>query len=204
LRVHNLEQGSPEWLNWRMTGIGSSDAPTIMNGSHFNRNRHDLWNEKLGKVLPRTFNAFQSYRMRRGQILEPDARYWYAQSMQVEVEPICCTHSCFDWIKGSLDGWVTGSRTVLEIKAPNDKDHDLALDQQIPKKYIPQVLHLLLVTGGSQLHYLSYSPGRPKAERFALVSFLPEATALRELLRKEETFWNCLQSETPPDDHLFL
>jgi putative phage-type endonuclease len=187
-----------------MTGIGSSDAPVIMNGEHFSRNRHDLWSEKLGKVLPRTFTSFQNQRMRRGQILEPDARYWYANFMGVEVQPVCCTHACFDWIKGSLDGWVAKSRTVLEIKAPNEKDHQTALEQRVPQKYIPQVMHLLLVTGAQHLHYLSYSPNRPKQERFALVSVLPDSGTLRQLLKKEEIFWNCLVNEIPPEDHLFF
>lgn len=204
LRILELEQGSSEWLLWRSSGIGSSDAPVIMNGTHFGKTREKLWNEKLGKVLPKAFSSFQNARMHRGQVLEPDARAWYSSFVNKEVKPICAVHGYLDWLKGSLDGWIAESRTILEIKAPNDKDHNTALEHRIPEKYIPQCNHLLLVTGGSVVHYLSYSPTRPRLERYALVSHKPCAETLRSMIKKEEVFWECLKNEIVPQDHMFL
>jgi putative phage-type endonuclease len=203
LRVLTLEQGSPEWLLWRQSGIGSSDAPVIANGVHFGRDRLQLWKEKMGCLKPPSFTPWQNKRMRRGQIMEPDVRSWYRQFTGCEVEPLCCVHTYMDWLKASLDGWVSSSRTILEIKCPNEKDHQTALDQNVPTKYIPQLNHLMLVTGAAHLHYLSYSPDRPRRERFALVSVYPEVHSLRTLLQKEEIFWQCLSEKIPPSDEMF-
>lgn len=203
MRVLDLQQGSTEWLLWRQSGIGSSDAPVIMNGTHFKRNRIDLWKEKLGKVLPRNFTPYQTERMQRGVILEPDARAWYKAFVNPNAEPVCAIHSVWDHLKASLDGWVPESQTILEIKCPGDKDHNLALENQVPEKYIPQLNHLMLVTGAAHCHYLSYNPNRPFKERHALISVQPDAKQLQALLRKEEIFWACLSQEILPEDHLF-
>lgn len=203
LRVLDLQQGSTEWLLWRRYGIGSSDAPVIMNGSHFKRTRIDLWKEKLGKTLPRNFSAFQTERMNRGVVLEPDARAWYKHYINPNTEPICAVHCVWDYLKASLDGWVPSSQTILEIKCPGDRDHNTALEGRVPEKYVPQINHLILVTGAQHCHYLSYSPSRPYKERHALVSVTPDAEQLRLLLRKEEIFWGCLSQEVVPEDHLF-
>jgi len=37
-RIERLEQNTPEWLRWRMEGIGSSDAPVIMGEGAFKPN----------------------------------------------------------------------------------------------------------------------------------------------------------------------
>jgi putative phage-type endonuclease len=203
LRVFTLEQGSPEWLLWRKTGIGSSDAPVIVNGEHFRRTRESLWLEKLGRLEPKPMNPFVQQRMERGNILEKDARTWYEHVMELEAQPLVAMHPFLDWCKGSLDGYVPSTRTVLEIKSPGNKDHNTALQQQVPEKYIPQLNHLILVTGSSRVHYLSYHPGRTYKERYALISYMPEPEVLADLMKKEETFWNCIQKQQPPHDHLF-
>lgn len=142
--------------------------------------------------------------MQRGQILEGDARAWYAHFTQMEVEPICAVHPYLDWCKGSLDGYIHKTRTILEIKCPNKKDHWNALEQRVPEKYIPQLNHLILVTGAITAHYLSYYPDTSRNERYALVSHYPDPKVLADLMRKEEVFWNCIQNEEVPHDHLFV
>jgi predicted phage-related endonuclease len=46
-RIERLEQNTPQWLRWRMEGIGSSDAPVIMGEGAF-KSRHLLWAIKTG------------------------------------------------------------------------------------------------------------------------------------------------------------
>ena len=48
-RIERLEQNTPEWLRWRMEGIGSSDAPVIMGEAAF-KTRRLLWAIKTGRA----------------------------------------------------------------------------------------------------------------------------------------------------------
>ena len=203
MRTVTLEQGSLEWLAWRTFGIGSSDAPVIVKGKHFDRDRHALWQEKRGELLPKERSVWINERMRRGQVLEGDVRNWYVNWIKKSVSPLCAFHATKDYIKASLDGWEPFSRTILEIKCPGKKDHDSALNNTVPDKYLPQLQHQALVTGAKQVHYLSYNPTYPKLDRYALVSYHPEKDDISKLELFEEIFWGCVVSGIPPTDNLF-
>ena len=203
MQVLTLAQGSPEWLAWRRYGIGSSDAPVILHGMHFQRDRVSLWKEKRGESTPKVSNQFLNMRMRRGQVLEEDVRNWYIKLVGKTVKPLCAYHTTKDFMKASLDGWEPYSRTVLEIKCPGRKDHDSALANEVPEKYIPQLIHQLLVTGASRAHYLSFNPDYPMADRYALVSFQADPEALEKLAIMEELFWSCVLTGLEPHDAYF-
>ena len=47
LETISLIHNSPEWLAFRRTGIGGSDAAAILGKSHFKTNV-DIWEEKVG------------------------------------------------------------------------------------------------------------------------------------------------------------
>lgn len=204
MRVFALSQGSSEWLLWRQYGIGSSDAPVILNGRHFERDRLQLWKEKRGEKPVVSDNTYRNMRMRRGQILEGDVRHWYEQIISKTVKPLCAMHATKDYLKASLDGWEPVSRTILEIKCPGKKDHQSALDREIPSKYLPQLQHQLLVSGASRVHYLSYNPAFDKADRYALVTYLPDREDLELLETWETLFWGCVLTGLTPDDSFFI
>ena len=48
MKIFNLQQKSPEWLAWRATGLGSSDAPVLVHGKHYKTTRQDLLAIKAG------------------------------------------------------------------------------------------------------------------------------------------------------------
>ncbi len=64
-RIERLEQNTPEWLRWRMEGIGSSDAPVIMGEGAF-KTRRLLWAIKTGRARDFAGNPAS----RRGHALE--------------------------------------------------------------------------------------------------------------------------------------
>lgn len=133
MRTVKLEQGSTEWLAWRTFGIGSSDAPVIVKGKHFDRDRYALWQEKRGELLPKERSVWINERMRRGQVLEADVRNWYVNWIKKSVAPLCAFHATKDYIKASLDGWEPFSRTILEIKCPGKKITTPLLTTLFPK-----------------------------------------------------------------------
>ena len=79
--IIDLKQGSPEWLQWRRTGFGSSDIPTIMGENRF-QDWETLIAEKRG-LVERQMNEV----MARGTALEPEARQAYIRKVGVEVAP---------------------------------------------------------------------------------------------------------------------
>ncbi len=47
-----MQQNTPEWLEYRKTKIGASDAPILMNCSPWS-SPYDLWMEKKGMKAPK-------------------------------------------------------------------------------------------------------------------------------------------------------
>ena len=52
----DLKQGTPEWLEWRRGGLGSSDVSTLMLENKYESVK-DLWLRKTGRLEARAENA---------------------------------------------------------------------------------------------------------------------------------------------------
>ncbi len=194
MRIVNLEQRSPEWLAWRHSGIGSSDAAVIWFGKHFGKDVETLLAEKRVKI---TADKKTTARMKRGIKLEPVVRELYEQWSGYKAEPLCAVHDRYDWLLASMDGFIESVGAVVEIKCPHDQDHLQALEQQIPDKYLPQALHLALVTEARIVHYVSFSDQFPDHERFAIVPFTPLPADLKRLWELEKEFWDAVSPDSP-------
>ena len=185
MRLVDLDQNSDAWLEWWRTGIGSSDAPAVLNMSPW-KTRRELWEEKVldyhksRPVLPLAVQAkIREERARRegqnessknrGKKLEPVAREMYERWMGFEVPPVCGVHPEFEFLKVSLDGWHAGRLLFAEIKCPNQKAHAQALDGAVPDYYVPQVLHQFATSCGRECHYISYHDRFPPGQRLAVV-----------------------------------
>ncbi len=199
MKIIDLEQKSPDWLRWRKSGIGGSDAPVLVRGEHFRRTVKTLWKEKLEQKSKQLSNSA----MARGNALEPVARRMYELLVGRKVESLCCVHDEHEWLKASLDGWIASEQVVVEIKAPKREHHETALLGLPPEEYQPQLDHLLLVTGGRFAHYVSYSNYFAGAEQLAVVKWPRDEKRLRTLFEIEKFFWDCVSSrQEPPADIL--
>lgn len=186
----HLEQGSPQWLAWRQTGLGCSDAPAIMGESPWKTPRQ-LWLEKTGQAALED----STFAMRRGQRMEPIARQLYQDRTGRVVRPCCGRHEQYAWLLASLDGLDLWGALAVEIKAPNVDCHQQALDGQVPERYRPQVQHILLVSRAQRCDYVSYSEHRAYEgdERLAIVPVEPEPSYQELLLWRLWSFWGALQ-----------
>jgi putative phage-type endonuclease len=195
--VVNLDQRSEDWFVWRNTGIGSSDAAIV--GMSPWTSASELWRQKVAamrgtKVAGKKDNGA----MARGRRLEPVAGQAYEDLMGWKIPPLCCMHDEHDWLKASCDGYNADRNLVTEIKAPNKDDHAGALEGVVPEKYIAQVNHLLLVTGGRRLHYISYNDYFPESRRLAVVDVPRDEELLAALFEAEKAFWDkVLAGEVP-------
>ena len=187
----NLEQGSADWLEWRMGGIGGSDAPIIMGVSPYQK-REDLLSKKIVRRFGavRKTNNGKTDAMLRGLEKEPMVRDTYNRRTGRDLQPQCGIHDKLKWMRASFDGLLIPDYSlVLEIKCPNKNDHSSAIEGLVPTHYWPQMQHLLAVSGGQKLHYLSWSENRFFGERhFAKVVVLPDPAYQAELIEAEKMF----------------
>lgn len=184
-----LKQGSPDWHEWRRNGIGSSDAPVIMGVSPW-KSIHELWREKVEGVALSHPNPAQQ----RGLDLEHTARLWYENVANEVMQPATHTHPQFDWMRASLDGVSFDGQRILEIKCPGKADHEIAMRGHLPEKYIPQVQHLLAVSGAHVCDYFSFD-----GKTGVIVSVAVDHEYIAKLIEAEAKFWEAVCTKTPPE-----
>lgn len=190
-----IDQRSEAWLSWRACGLGSSDAAAIVGLSPWTT-REELLVEKEIALRGEKLRDRDNGAMARGRRLEPAARTLYEELMGFESPPSCGVHEQHPWLKASFDGYCASRNLPLEVKCPNADDHRLALEGYVPEKYSAQLPHLMLVSGASRLHYVSYTdnPRFPPGERFALVVVPRDEELCGLLLAAELEFWDEVQS----------
>jgi predicted phage-related endonuclease len=129
----------------------------------------------------------------RGRELEAEARRAYIRKTGIPMTPVCVQHERYSWLRASLDGWNADQKIPLEVKCPGRKDHLEALTGRVPGKYIPQVQHILMVTGAKELHYFSYD-----GQDGVTVVVAADPAYQKRLFEAELAFWNSVQAGTPP------
>lgn len=201
MQIIELNQGTANWIAWRERGIGGSDAPVFWNGKHFGRGVEELWHRKKEAVTatsPDPAPIKDNSSMARGRKLEPEIRAWYENFTGIKLTTPCCAHDTIPWLKCSLDGLSSDHKLVAEIKAPRREDHETALDGEVPEKYMPQLDHLMLVTGTHLCHYVSHFPFlRDPLDQFVIVPYRRDDFRLNTLLRIETLFWESLSGDQP-------
>lgn len=186
-----MNQNTETWRVWRNKGIGSSDAPIIMNASPHS-NLRELFLYKTGKKKKDQGN----WATDRGHELEPRIRAYFELKLDIELEPDLFEHYQFDFLRASLDGVNKGKKLFAEFKAPSKEDHILARQGKLPEKYFWQVMHQFAVTGYEVGYYGSYHPDfRPKG---ALVKCAPDKDAISRLIQREMWFWKLLKQGIDP------
>lgn len=194
MRIVTMAQNTPEWLAWRTTGIGASDAPILLGVSPW-KSREELLAEKRaarGGPQTRSFDKPMNRAMKWGKDLESEVVGWYTGLTGIPVAPVCCVHADLPWVKASLDGWSDEVPRVLEVKCPFNQragTHDKALGGEVPDYYWPQLVHQALTTGCLRIDYVSYDPRRQGADRLALVPCRVEPREVELLLAAEREFW---------------
>lgn len=181
--IVELEQGSPEWHEWRHKGVGASDAPTIM--------RNNPW-KSIDALLLEKQSAPKSSppneAMSRGIQLEPEARRHYIRSTARKVQPACLQSNRYEWLRASVDGITAEGDWAVEIKCGKSTYRDTlkyAENKKIPPYYYDQLQHILAVTGLESMDFWCYLPGQPEL----LVRVDRNNAYIDRLLHTEFRFW---------------
>ena len=170
--------------------MGAADAPVIMGVSPW-KTKYQLWLEKTAETC--SDNKSGNWATQRGHDLEPRARAQYELETGITAPATLAEHATYPFLRASLDGYSVESKLVLEIKCPGKDDHELALKNQVPDKYYPQIQHQLLVTGAEMAHYYSFD-----GTKGVLVRVPPDREYCTHLLAELLSFWNLVETKTPP------
>lgn len=185
---------SKEWHDWRAGGITGSEAPIIMKTSPWAK-PEDLFKRRMGMLPPQE----QTYPMRRGIELEPDARALYENSYGIEVPARCLTSEKWVIARASFDGLNEELAHAIEIKCPGKEDHILALCGKIPPKYLFQLVHQMFVADLETIDYVSYNPDSfAPQHQLARVVLQRDLKLENALLAEERVFWGYIKDKQFP------
>lgn len=188
MKIIEIEQNTPEWLQLRKKYIGASDAPIIMGVSPW-ATPYMLWKRKLGLEPEQGENAA----MKEGKLREEDARKKFIKETGIEVSPHFGVSSHYEWMCASYDGLSSDHKAAVEIKCPGRIDHEQALSGIIPVKYIPQLMHQMIVGGLESIFYFSFTDQSDK------ILELKRSDVEEELLlTQEKAFWECVNELKEP------
>lgn len=158
-----MPQRSPSWHRARAGRVTGSCADKVLMGkSTAGRSGyvHELALERITGECEEM--AFVSRDMQHGIDTEPAAR----EALEVANGILVRTTGFIEHnerpIGASLDGDVDDLEAIVEIKCPGKKTHIRYLAERIlPKDYVPQVCHNLLVTGADRALFTSFDPRVP-------------------------------------------
>lgn len=187
MRLINLEQDTPEWLDFRREGIGGSDAPCIM-GVGF-KSINALYDEKIHGTTQPVNEA-----MKRGKRLEPVARQKFMEMTGTKIQPIVAIHDQRDWQFSSLDGYDFENHAWVEIKCSSKKTHNWTAKNGVSEMYQAQCNHHFAVTGTRKGYYVSYYEGD-----LLVIEMERNEEKIKELLDKELEFYQRLCDKNPPE-----
>lgn len=144
-------QNTEEWLKFRESKIGASEANIIMGVSKFST-RNELLKWKINpSSKPEKDNT---YITDKGHRLEEKTRAIIEVKTGLDFPDTVAISKEYDFIMASLDGHNEETNTVLECKYVGKDDFEKVKNNQVLEQYYPQIQQQMLVTG-SQKNILS-------------------------------------------------
>ena len=193
MKIIDFKQGTNEWKEWRLKGIGGSDAPAI-DGSCPYKTVRSLFLEKKKLPLVKDEDDSKEFIFNKGNEIEKIIRHAFQEKMQDSFSPICLEHDKYNYLKASLDG-LNESKGILEAKLVGKKVIDIATaEKTIPKHHYTQIQHQLLVSGAE----IAYWFGHDGKSSGAVVLIKANVEFIKILEEKEHKFWDDVLNEKIP------
>lgn len=183
-----FEQGTNEWLEWRLNGITATEASTALGVNKWSTPLM-VYKNKLDPQ-PHEKSKYEEW----GNILEDPIKFkkFAVEHPEFDVRQGACYSD--DWRKCSLDGelWQDGKFVaILEIKTGRSmKGWD-----PVPPYYYAQVQWQMHVTGVHKCYFAVLLNGCDYFERE--VDYDPHYC--EELEAACLKLWECIKTKTPPD-----
>lgn len=153
--VHDIQQGTDEWLEFRACHFGASDAPAMMGeSSHCSRSELIEW-IKFGKSKESTY--FAKKLQRRGHELERQARDGFVEVVVgCDMRPAVMS---LGKLSASLDGRSPDGKIIMEHKSLNDGIRAAGCVEMLPLRYLIQMEQQLHVSGAEKCLFVASGEG---------------------------------------------
>ena len=196
MKIVDFPQRTPEWRQWRTSGISASEAIIVL-GKCPLRTIYRLYTEKKGLTLPDNLDANPF--VQRGIRLESTARSSFGNRHNTLLLPVCAESEAFPFLRASFDG-LSDDGIPTELKVPmevNFRDaQQNGVNSKIYKRYYYQVQQQIAVAesdrGYLSLYFNEHAPP---------LDFLIERDdqVIDELIFKAQVFVECLNKNRPPE-----
>ncbi|MDA0708499.1 MAG: YqaJ viral recombinase family protein [Proteobacteria bacterium] len=182
--IHDLKQGSDEWLQKRAGMPTTSNFSNLVTSTGALSKSIDKYATTLAADLyaNKDLSEFQgNHYTDRGIELEPHARRFYQLQREVDVEEVGFITDDEEIWGCSPDGLI-GDDGMLEIKCMIPTNHipaiiDWRTKQKMPVKYIQQIQGQMLICNRSYCDLLLYHPDLPSE----IIRILPDEAVVNGL-----------------------
>lgn len=183
-----LEQGTPEWHEFRRGKISASKVPIILGFSPY-ASPLMLYEEEMGLREPQATSAH----MQRGLDVEDQVRDWFFKTYGIEVFPCVIQSISNPLFIASLDGINSINTCIVEIKNNNKEYHEMAKSGKLPEHHRAQVNFQMFVAGFHDCWYISFNQGD-----YALVVVKRDQDYIDDMIPKLIDFKRRLDEFDPP------
>lgn len=203
-----LKHNTPEWLQFRKTGIGGSDAAAILGISPFKTNI-EVWEEKVGIKEPEDISdkpQVEYGKKSEELLLELFALDFPQFEVKANKNVVYKRGFMFASLDGELTDKTTGEEGIYEGKTTEIHNHNLLSKwtKQIPDYYYTQILHYLLVTDRkfaclkAQIKLMGQDDNVEIITRHYMFYRKDLIEDLKYLYLKEKEFWEFVEKKQRP------
>ncbi len=171
MKIHDIEQGHIDWFKLRM-GIPTASELGNLLTPEFELRKGEMpksfvYNKVAEAWSGKPLITTGSWNTEQGEILEGEARPWYALEYDKQVRQVGFITTDDGHFGCSPDGIIDGyeehgGTAGLEIKCPASHTHvKYLVNGSLPKEYAAQVMGSMFVTGFKKWVFVSYRRGFP-------------------------------------------
>lgn len=204
MKIHNLIQGSPEWLAYRAQHRNASDAPAMMGVSPY-KSRAELLREMHTGLTPEVDVGTQR-RYDNGHRAEALARPLAEEFIGQELYPVTGSEGK---LSASFDGLTLDEREGFEHKALNDElrecfrrmDDHMSRDagRELPIYHRVQMEQQLLISGAERVLFMASKWDGEDLVEEQHCWYYPDAALRAEIVAGWEQFELDLQAYVVPE-----
>lgn len=189
-----------QWLKFRQSGIGSSDAAAAIGVSPY-QSPLELWMIKTGRDagLDKPDSEDDTQPVYWGQVLEPIVAKAYERRTGHKVRRVNAIlqhpNPDYPWMLANIDREVIGSGEVQILECKTTGVYGAKLwDDGVPEYIQVQVQHQLAVTGKKAADVAVLLGG----QELRIYRLERDEGLIADLMQLEAHFWRYVQTDTPP------
>lgn len=183
-----------EWLKERMTGIGGSDAGTILGVNKW-KSKTQLFFEKTN---PEMIQEISNDAIHFGNVLEDVVAEEFAArtGKKVRRDNRMLRHPEHHFMMANLDRVVVGEKALLECKTTSQYNAEQWEDDNVPAQYLCQIQHYMAVTGFEKAYIAVLIGG----QSFIWKEIERDDELIQIIIDAEKDFWeNNVQANVIPE-----